>query len=86
MCAAFDELDARSSHQIFHGAGDEDLAWVRKRGHACTGVHSDPSNLSVRDLALACMQPCADGQPDLPHALDDGRRAVNCPRGTVESG
>jgi hypothetical protein len=47
-------------------------------------VHSNSGDLSVRDLALARMQPGSHGQAKFAQAFDDRRRAADRARRTVE--
>src|SRR5215212_11292550 len=51
------ELDARSGHQIFHGAGDEHIAASGVRRDALGNVEGDAANLLREQLAFARVQP-----------------------------
>src|SRR5215831_6697175 len=81
--AAFNELDARSSDEIFHRAGDEDFVWIRMRGYACPGVHGDSSDLRS---AISHSPVCRDrGAPKWSAAPEAASRRV-CEAASLDRG
>src|SRR3990172_6715412 len=80
------EGDARTSHEVFHGAGDHDLAGAGRRRHAGANVHGDAADIVADHLALAGVEPGSRLDSQLPGLVADGAGAADTAGGAVEGG
>ena len=62
--AGVPEAERRPDDQVFHRAGDEDLARSRERHHAGARVDPDPADVPVDRLDLARVHTRADLDPE----------------------
>ena len=83
--AGIPEAERRPDDQVFHRAGDEDLARSRERHHASARVDPDPADVhGVVDLARVHTR--ADLDPERTDVLDDPLGSAHCTCGLGERG
>src|SRR5207253_6803113 len=80
------EGQAGPSHEVLHGARDQNLTWPREGGHPSADVYSDATDVVAGELDLARMHPRPDLQAERQHGLGDGLRAPDGPSRPVEGG
>src|SRR6186713_3345859 len=80
------ELDARAGHEVLDRLRDEHLSRLRLRRDPRSDRDRDPRDLSVQQLAFACVQSGADFESELSHLLGDRARAPDRAGRPVERG
>jgi hypothetical protein len=77
VAPTLNEAKAGASHEVMHGAGDEDLARGGQTLHTSSEVDRDPRHVGAGDFALTGVKPRPDLEAKAPNPMEK-RCAASC--------
>src|ERR1700722_1389298 len=84
MRSALGEFQPGAGDEVGHDPRNQDLAGLRLRHDAGSGVDGDAADVAVPQFDLAGVKACPEWQPDLSGSGAECQRAANRAAGTIE--